>query len=156
MVTITATQTGEAEKKYCELITKNVKRQCKLTHDKNKDSNECEFRPKTSKCYVLSKSKNAKLKYNIQKTTNLEEENDSTKNVKNTITLEMIKDYRNIRNNLSEDTKLSYINLHQKLQEQSSYDLNLGLFWIYKMGINIPNGFIKKEDFHRIQRNILF
>ena len=155
MTTITATQTGEAEKKYCELITKNVKRQCKLTHDRNKDSNECEFRPKTSKCYVLSKSKNAKLKlkYNTQKT---EEENDSTKNVENTITLEMIKDYRNIRNNSSEDTKLSYINLHQELQKQSSHDLHLGLFWIYKMGSNIPNGFIKKEDFYRILKNVLF
>jgi len=155
MTTITATQTGEAEKKYCELITKNVKRQCKLTHDRNKDSNECEFRPKTSKCYVLSKSKNAKLKlkYNTQKT---EEENDSTKNVENTITLEMIKDYRNIRNNSSEDTKLSYINLHQELQKQSSYDLNLGFFWIYKMGNNIPNGFIKKEDFYRIPKNVIF
>jgi len=152
MTTITATQTGEAEKKYCELITKNVKRQCKLTHDRNKDSNECEFRPTTSKCYVLSKSKNAKLKYNTQKT---EEENDSTKNVENTITLEMIKDYRNIRNNSSEDTKLSYINLHQELQKQSSYDLNLGLFWIYKIGNNIRNGFIKKENFYRI-KNVLF
>jgi len=135
-------------KKYCELLKTNINRQCKITHDKTSNSKDCEYRQKKNKCYVLStKSNNKKSKVD-----NISTKEFNSKHKKK-ITLEMIEDYRNIRNDLNLDMNINDINdLHKNLQKQSEYikeNLNIGLFWIYKMGINIPNGFIIPDDFYR-------
>jgi len=142
-------------KNYCELLKTNINRQCKITRDKTSNSKECEYRQQTKKCYVLStKANNKKSKVESKSTfkDNISTTEFNSKHKKN-ITLEMIEDYRNIRNDSNVDINIIDINdLHKNLQKQSEYikeNLNIGLFWIYKMGINISNGFIIPDDFYR-------
>ena len=42
---------------YCELKETN-RRMCKVTKNKTKNSDDCEYRKETKKCYIINKKKN--------------------------------------------------------------------------------------------------
>lgn len=148
--------------KYCELVKKNIKRQCKITNDETKNSNECEYRSKTSKCYVLplrnSKKKLEKTKALKSESTNLkvhktsDEVTDSQKkNVspnyftgnEKKITMEMIKSYKNKYNrDIRDETNIT--KLHQDLKHiHAKENMFVGHFWIKEM---MTNSSPKKEN----------
>lgn len=152
--------------KYCELVKKNIKRQCKITNDETKNSNECEYRSKTSKCYVVpprnskkkpEKSKALKPESTSDKLTGSKKINLSSNYFKKEITMEMIQNYKNKFNkDICDEENIN--KLHQDLKHMHATKKNMfvGHFWIKEMMMNNTpkekNNTMMKEDV-RINKN---